>query len=222
MLPFVTFLPARPRSPHIVAAALALLGPASLIAYQADQSALTDQVAPALEQQYTRSVATVPETHPTSGYTLEPVSSEQSSEELLWLARCIYSETKRPVEQLLVAWVIRNRVETQYRGNTSYRGVVLDPYQFSAFNRGSYSRTYYSSLGVGTHNPQWQQALSIARYVMHAPPSERPFSIMTRHFYSAQSMNGSRPPHWARDLHPVQVEEHMIDTQRFRFYTGVL
>lgn len=189
---------------------------------QADRSTVTEEVAGALEQQFTRSVATVPNSHPTDGYTLEAVSREQSSEELLWLARCIYSETKRPVEQLLVAWVIRNRVETQYRGNLSYRNVVLDPYQFSAFNRGTYSRTYYSSLDVGTGNPQWQQALSIANYVMHAPPSERPFSIMTRHFYSAQSMNGNRPPSWARDLPPVQVEEHMIDADRFRFYTGVL
>ncbi len=54
-------------------------------------------------------------------------------EPTLWLARAIYSETKLPHEQELVAWVVRNRVETAYRGRRTYRAVVLDPYQFSAF-----------------------------------------------------------------------------------------
>ncbi|WP_240332831.1 hypothetical protein [Salinibacter ruber] len=42
----------------------------------------------------------------------------------LWLARAIYSETKLPHEQELVAWVVRNRVETAYRGRRTYRAVA--------------------------------------------------------------------------------------------------
>ena len=48
---------------------------------------------------------------------LTPLPPEMIDNETLWLARAIFSETKRPEEQILVAWVIRNRVETGYRGN---------------------------------------------------------------------------------------------------------
>ena len=53
----------------------------------------------------------------------------------LWLARAIYSETKLPHEQELVAWVVRNRVETAYRGRRSYRAVVLDPGRYAVDER---------------------------------------------------------------------------------------
>ena len=66
--------------------------------------------------------------------------------ETLWLARCVYSETNRPEEMELVAWTIRNRVETRYRGQSTYRGTVLDPFQFSAFNPGSSKRRHYLNL----------------------------------------------------------------------------
>lgn len=49
-----------------------------------------------------------------------------TEDEILWLARTIFSETKRPHEQELVAWVVRNRVETGYRGNATYEAAVLD------------------------------------------------------------------------------------------------
>ena len=68
------------------------------------------------------------------------------TDDVLWLARCIYSETKKAHEQELVAWVIRNRVETGYRGESTYEGTVLDPYQFSAFNPGSSKRRLYATL----------------------------------------------------------------------------
>ncbi len=42
---------------------------------------------------------------------LPPQELKKIDNETLWLARCIYSETKRPEEQELVAWVVRNRVE---------------------------------------------------------------------------------------------------------------
>lgn len=145
-------------------------------------------------------------------------SSEPPSEELLWLARCIYSETKRPVEQLLVAWVIRNRVETQYHGQDSYKEVVLEPYQFSAFNPNKnlpMPTVQSDSLG-------WKETMRIARYVMHASPVERPFSIITRHFYSEQSMPNGKPPHWTKGLKAQPITAHDIDRKRFRFYTGIL
>ncbi len=140
----------------------------------------------------------------------------------LWLARAIYSETKKPHEQELVAWVIRNRVETGYRGNTTYEGVVLDPYQFSAFNPGSSKRQFYSSLSPDTQLPGWQQAISIAHYVRHADPAYRPFSIKTRHFFSERSMTGRQIPVWVDQRSPVSPGwNYTIDPRRFRFYEKI-
>jgi hypothetical protein len=147
-------------------------------------------------------------------------ASEDVKEDVLWLARCIYSETKRPDEQELVAWVVRNRVETGYRGRSTYRDAVLDPWQFSAFNRNSPKRTYYSSLGFDSAPKGWKTALFIAYDVMHAPAYERPFPTKTRHFYSERSMKGHLKPAWAGGKRPVSLDRD-IDPKRFRFYAGV-
>ena len=96
---------------------------------------------------------------------IDPVpaySAAMVGEDILWLARCIYSETKRAHEQELVAWVVRNRVETRYRGQGTYRGVVLDPYQFSAFNPGSRKRRLFMSLTPASDAQGWQSALRVA------------------------------------------------------------
>lgn len=143
-------------------------------------------------------------------------------EATLWLARCIYSETKVPHEQELVAWVVRNRVETEYRGRSSYEDVVLDAYQFSAFNPNAPKRSFYTNLTPDTQLPGWQQALTIAHYVRRADPAYRPFSIKTRHFFSEVSMPNNQFPYW------VQQREHVspgwnytVDQRRFRFYAKI-
>ena len=136
-------------------------------------------------------------------------------DEVLWLARCVLSD-----EQRLVAWVVRNRVETGYRG-TSYREVVLEPYQFSAFNQPSDRRTFLLSLSQTTRgNAAWSEVLGIALDVYGAPASERPFSTTTRHFYSPVSMPGGSTPAWAEGRAPVAVAA-TIDPDRFQFYDGV-
>ena len=143
-------------------------------------------------------------------------------ESTLWLARAIYSETKLPHEQELVAWVIRNRVETGYRGRTSYEDVILDPYQFSAFNPGSSKRSFYMSLTPTVQLPAWQQALWIAHYVRHANPVYRPFSIETRHFYSERSMDERQHPYWANQRQFVTPGwDYQVNKRRFRFYKEI-
>jgi hypothetical protein len=143
-------------------------------------------------------------------------------ESTLWLARAIYSETKLPHEQELVAWVVRNRVETAYRGRTTYEDVVLDPYQFSAFNPSSSKRSFYMNLTPGVQLPAWQQALWIAHYVRHANPVYRPFSIETRHFYSERSMEGRRHPYWAnRHQFVTPGWDYQVNERRFRFYKEI-
>ena len=120
-------------------------------------------------------------------------------DEVLWLARCIYSESDRAHEQRLVAWVVRNRVETKYRGET-YRKVILEPRQFSAFNTPSIHRNHLLSLNQYSLSKAWRQALEVALNVYQAPASNRPFDVTTRHFYSPISMDGGRTPHWVWPL----------------------
>lgn len=144
------------------------------------------------------------------------------NESTIWLARAIYSETKLPHEQELVAWVVRNRVETQYRGSRSYKEVVLDPYQFSAFNPDAPKRSFFLSLTPDLQLPAWQQALWIAHYVRHANTALRPFSIETRHFYSERSMKGRRHPYWVQRQQFVSPGwDYRINKRRFRFYKEI-
>ncbi len=148
-------------------------------------------------------------------------SRETISNDVLWLARCIYSETKRTEEQELVGWVVRNRVETRYRGESTFRNVVLDPYQFSAFNSGSRKRRFYMSLSPYSNARGWLLTMKVAHDVYYADESERPFAITTRHFYSERSMRGRRAPTWTRGQRPVRLTNQRIDERRFRFYSGI-
>ncbi len=155
-------------------------------------------------------------------HALRPPEGNRIDSETLWLARGIFSETKRPEEQELVAWVIRNRVETRYRGKGSYRDVILDPYQFSAFNPEVRDSLMYGRLRPESEVAGWQTALGIAHEVRHAPPLYRPFSAHTRHFYSERSMADSTAPEWAVGMRPVQPQRTAsVHPQRFRFYEGV-
>ena len=155
-------------------------------------------------------------------YQLPLIPATSIDSETLWLARCIYSETNRPEEQELIAWVVRNRVESGYRGKDSYRRVVLDPYQFSAFNADSPKSSYYRSLSPKHNQDGWQRALTIAYYVRLARPHYRPFSSETLHFYSEQSMVGRKKPAWAYGNKPIVTpDRYDLDAKRFRFYEGI-
>lgn len=154
--------------------------------------------------------------------SLPIVPASEIDEETLWLARCIYSETNRPEEQELIAWVVRNRVERSYRNKSTYRQVVLDPFQFSAFNADSQKSDMYRSLSVNANMRGWTRALAIAYYVRHAPQQYRPFPEGTLHFYSEQSMVGRLMPKWARGMTPVETpDRYKLDEKRFRFYEGI-
>ncbi len=152
---------------------------------------------------------------------VKPLPPELIDSETLWLARVIYSETKRPEEMELVAWVVRNRVETDYRGKSSYKDAVLDPFQFSAFNGGR-KRAHYSGLSHQSSAPGFSTAIGIAYSVRHADPSYRPFSRKTRHFYSERSMIGVKHPRWAAGGRKVTPQRaFQLDELRFRFFEGV-
>jgi hypothetical protein len=146
---------------------------------------------------------------------------KKQREALLWLARCIFSESSEAHEQELVAWVVRNRVETDYRGRSTYRHVVLDPFQFSAFNPDALNRSYYMTLDETHRSPEWRQALSIAKKVLLADADARPFPLTTRHFYSERSLTDAIQPDWSLEQTPVSLAAYRVDERRFRFFDGV-
>lgn len=146
---------------------------------------------------------------------------KKRKEALLWLARCIFSESSEAHEQELVAWVVRNRVETKYRGRTSYRKVVLDPFQFSAFNPDALNRSFHMSLDLSHRSPGWSQAVAVANKVLLADAAERPFPLTTRHFYSERSLTDVEQPEWSIEQRPIALAKHGLDARRFRFFAGV-
>lgn len=156
-------------------------------------------------------------------WAIEPVYVGNIDPETLWLARAMFSESKRHDEQDLVGWALRNRVESEYRGCTSYQGCVLDPFQFSAFISGQPKLGYYTGLTEISDVPGWQRTLALAFYIRHADERFRPFSQLVRHFYSEQSMlDPDVVPDWVGDLSPITPTRNTrLDERRFRFYAGV-
>lgn len=143
----------------------------------------------------------------------------KDEQEILWLARLVYSETKRPEEQVLVAWVVRNRVESNYKGQ-SYKDVALHDSQFSGLN--SFDRQYQRNITMGYDDKgeAWTSALSVAKAVYSADEVLNPFPKTVRHFYSPVSV--SKKPTWARNEEPITViKDSKNDSVRFAFYDSV-
>jgi hypothetical protein len=147
-------------------------------------------------------------------------TKEEDKDEVEWLARIIYSETKVESEMYLIGWVARNRVETNYRGAT-YREVALSSNQFSGLNKGDVFYHHNISLGYNDIiNSVWKRALSIAEEIYYAPEYKRPFPETVRHFYSPIVR---RAPSWADEsklYHSVSGSVSDLPP-RFAFYIGV-
>jgi len=144
-------------------------------------------------------------------------TSEKEKDEILWLARVVYSETKNPAEMEKIAWVVRNRVESR-RWGSSYKKVVLSPNQFSGFS--SRDPQYYTNikLDCNTNNPLWQKALVIAKKVYNAERKDRVLKNSVQHFYSPDVATS---PFWAEDEEPALITYNDTGKQTFRFYAGI-
>lgn len=158
--------------------------------------------------------------------SLEIIVEASRRPELLWTARAIYSETRRPEEMWYVGWVIRNRVESKFHDHETYKDIILHPKQFSAFNARSGVRSFYFSIEPhqSVERPRWHDALQIAKGVIDAPLAFNPLPGDTYHFYSEVSMVGRKHPGWKNKLTLVTANEAPgladIENERFRFFRG--
>ncbi len=137
------------------------------------------------------------------------------SRDVMWLSRVLYTETNRPLEMYYVAHVVKNRVETCYRGECTYKNVVLDPYQFSAFNPNRNSRWHYMNLNDQTAKDlgAWIAAKQVALDVYM---EDRDPTNGATYFFSQVSMPDHRFPHWAHSRQQVDIP--VVNEFRFRFY----
>lgn len=121
--------------------------------------------------------------------------------EVTAMAKAMNGEGAAGREQRMIAWVIRNRVESRHFPGTPRR-VVREPMQFSSM--------------IGPDPDATPAAIRAARGVLAAPPEADPTRGAT-HFYSPRSMRPEgTAPRWASALEEVRVPG--IDPYRFRFF----
>lgn len=147
-----------------------------------------------------------------------------------WLGLCILTESNDPKEWPYIAWVIRNRVESG-RFKHTYEAVILQPMQFSAFNKYTSGDSNYRSFSPVQIFRDKARGFSFIEYLFHAvdiaeriisaPRSEAPFPATVCHYYSPGSMipRGSKPK-WAYSARKLFTPER-IDPDRFVFADGV-
>lgn len=148
--------------------------------------------------------------------SIDVLGSSEVDDEILWFARTIYSESKDAGEQRLVAWVIRNRVESDLYPDT-YKEVVLQKGQFSGMHPSDRQYSINTSLDYDDSSPAWDSALSIARSVYYGSSLLSPLSSEVMHFYSPISVINT--PSWAAGLEPAHtVRDTGTSAVRFAFY----
>jgi len=142
-----------------------------------------------------------------------------TSRDILWLSRVLYSETDKPLEMYYIAHVVKNRVETCYRGECSYKEVTLDPYEFSAFNPNRSSRYYLIHLDdSNVRDPgRWAAAKQIAlnTYLDDHDPTNG-----GTHFFAQVSMRNHEFPDWAYHGDQVALANN-VQEERLRVYKNV-
>lgn len=135
-------------------------------------------------------------------------ANRPSQQELLWTARTLYSETKKPYEMELVAAVVLNRRDSPRYPDTVER-VVQEEWQFTGIHRGT-KATQLTLDDYRGGQTEWRLAVRISHHMLTLPDSLRPLQDVT-HFYSPVSVD--HEPNWARGVEP----RYSIG-DRFEFY----
>ena len=113
---------------------------------------------------------------------------------LLYLAKTIYGEARgESVETMFaVGWVIRNRLQVKRYGST-YKDVVLQPKQFSCWNKND---SNYKVIEGNIKGRLWEVCIGVAIIVMQSRERYNPIPKVW-HYYD-KSLD-SNPPYWAED-----------------------
>ena len=119
---------------------------------------------------------------------------------LLHLAKTIYGEARgESIETMFaVGWVIRNRLQSKRHGKT-YKDVVLQPKQFSCWNKGD---TNYKKIKVAIKGRLWEVCIGVAVVVMQLSEKHNPIPEV-KHYYD-KSLDGN-PPFWADEGEYITV-----------------
>ncbi len=148
-------------------------------------------------------------------------TQDQTEREILLLARAVYSETKKEKngEMVKVACVIRNRVETEYRG-TTYEEVLFARNQFSGFSPLDKQYWVNMTMNYDDTNSAWRNALKVSEMVYKYGNLLCHYPKTVRHFYSP--MSASSAPGWAIGREPYEVIKTPDGKAvRFAFYEGI-
>lgn len=149
-----------------------------------------------------------------------------------WLGLCLLTESNNPVEWPYIAWVIRNRVDSG-RFRHTYESVILQPMQFSAFNKYTKQDSNIGYAGFSpvqvfrdkargyTYIESLFHAVDLAKEIISLPRAEAPFPITACHYWSPISMvpRGKKPA-WASAAKRLFTPKE-IDPNRFVFADGV-
>jgi len=127
------------------------------------------------------------------------VHDEPNPEAVQMMARAIYSESNSMTSFEYIGWVIRNRLQSPNYPST-VAGVILQNYQFSAFNDPGRRQELMSMSYPQTHITEFRRAYRMAEYVLTAPDSMNPLPGVT-HFYMEKTLRekyGKDRPAWAK------------------------
>ena len=109
--------------------------------------------------------------------------------ELFYLAATMWGEARSEGKRgmAMVGHVVMNRKHVQYRGGDSIKEIVLQPYQFSCWNkkdpnRKYLNRNYLESLS-GEDRERWEQAKELARHIYNG---SRDYTGGALHYHTKQ------------------------------------
>ena len=114
------------------------------------------------------------------------------------LALAVWREARGEtvIGKLLVAQTIENRV-VDPRWPETYVGVIMQPLQFSAFNRGDPESLLFPS----EHDTSWPDCVAAADFVIGSPGRV----TVANHYHAVGVM-----PAWADATHIVAREDHHV------------
>jgi len=127
-------------------------------------------------------------------------------DDIMWLAKTIFGEARgeNAITQYLVGWVIRNRKEDrgQFRRQSTYKQVVLAPYQFSCWLEGDPNKPKVEQ--PWKYDMQaWKIAQAVALTVEMSPQRKNPIPGVL-HYVDVSIAD--RLPRWAKQMKKITFE----------------